>query len=443
APWLANGLDVLGLSPWPGLDLTPFAFTFTIAMVTLLVLRMRFLDMVPIAYERVVASMTDGVLVLDHQDRVLDMNAAGLASIGRHLRDVIGKPVEQVLVEVPGLLEQYRHVDYLDDEIEIPDGPHGLQVFGVRVSRIMSHDGRPRGRLVVWRDVTERRRAADLLRTQNEELVRLQAFLERAIDEARTANRAKSTFLANISHELRTPLNAILGYSELMQLDLKRERSERFQVELDAVQTAGKQLLDLINSLLDLSKIEAERIELSVDSFLVSDLLAEIKQTMFPLIVQAGNTLTIDCAEDAGQIHTDRTKLRQILLNLLGNATKFTHRGRIDVRVGRLQRDTGPDMLSIAVQDTGIGIADNDLPLLFQDFVQVDSSSTRRYGGTGLGLAISRRFCHMLGGEISVASSVGVGTTFTVLVPADLEQSLNTEHNDGPPAPTPIIKRAS
>jgi PAS domain S-box-containing protein len=420
APWIGNAVYVLGLNPWPGLDLTPFAFTFTMAMVTLLVLRLRFLEIVPVAYERVVASMTDGVLIVDQQDRILDMNAAGLASIGRELRDIVGLPVELVFDRTPEIVQRYRTVHNVDQEIDIAEGPDGPVYVSIRISPILDRNGRQHGRLVVWRDITERRRAEEMLRRQNEELIRLQAFLERAIDEARAANRAKSAFLANMSHELRTPLNAILGYSELMQLELAHEGSGRFAKELMAVRAAGTQLLDLINSLLDLTKIEANRMELYVDRFLLLDLLDEVARTIHPLAVQAGNSLEFECAADIGWLHTDRAKLGQILLNLLSNASKFTHGGSIWVRVWRLRHPEPPDEIVITVEDTGIGIAAADLPLLFQDFVQVDGSTTRRYGGTGLGLAISRRFSRLMGGDISVASVVGKGTIFTLTIPADL-----------------------
>ncbi len=235
------------------------------------------------------------------------------------------------------------------------------------------------------------------------------------------ADRHKSEFLANMSHELRTPLNAIIGYSEMLQEDAADLGAGRFVDDLRKINTAGKHLLELINAVLDLSKIAAGKMELYLESFGVADLVRDIAAVIQPLAARNGNRLEVCCPEDVGTMRADLTKVRQALFNLLSNACKFTERGTVALAVTREAGDGG-DWMVFAVTDTGIGMTAEQLGKLFEAFTQADAATTRRYGGTGLGLALSRKLCRMMGGDISVESEAGRGSTFTVRLPATVAE---------------------
>ena len=255
-----------------------------------------------------------------------------------------------------------------------------------------------------------------------EELVKERtAQLERAHDEAIKANLIKSQFLANMSHELRTPLNAIIGYSEMLKEEAEEIGEKMFAEDLGKISKAGNHLLSLINDILDISKIESGKMEIFVETCGLSALVQEVATTVAPMIEANGNTLKAQGIE--AEIATDVTKLRQILLNLLSNASKFTQGGRIDFEVFRETRN-GEAGYSFRVKDSGIGMTPEQIEKLFQPFTQADSSTTRKYGGTGLGLAISRRFCRLMGGDIDVESEFGSGSAFTCWLPAAVSEPI-------------------
>jgi len=242
---------------------------------------------------------------------------------------------------------------------------------------------------------------------------------------AEAANRAKSVFLANMSHELRTPLNAIIGYSEILQEEAEELGQDSLTADLDKIRVAGRHLLNLINDILDLSKIEAGKMELYLETFEISTLIANVANNIEPLAAKSGNTLHLHCPDDVGLMHADPGKIRQVLLNLLSNANKFTEQGAITLGVRR-ERDNweaaNPEWVVFTISDSGIGMTPEQIDRLFQDFSQADASTTRKYGGTGLGLSISRRFCRMMGGDITVISDgiPGHGSAFTVHLPAHI-----------------------
>jgi GAF domain-containing protein/CheY-like chemotaxis protein/anti-sigma regulatory factor (Ser/Thr protein kinase) len=258
---------------------------------------------------------------------------------------------------------------------------------------------------------------------------RLFRELEAKSGELEVASRHKSEFLANMSHELRTPLNAIIGYSEMLQEEARDQNAESFVPDLQRINAAGKHLLELINGVLDLAKIEAGKMELYLEAFDVGALVRDVAAVLEPLAQKNANRLEVQCAADVGAMRADLTKLRQALFNLLSNACKFTERGVVSVAVTR-ERAADGDVLVFAVSDTGIGMTPEQMARLFEEFGQVDASTTRRYGGTGLGLALSRRLCRMMGGDIAVASEPGQGSTFTIRLPAEV-----TEPTRDTPAP--------
>ena len=243
-------------------------------------------------------------------------------------------------------------------------------------------------------------------------------LLAKAVKDAEEASKAKSSFLAKMSHELRTPLNAIIGYSEILHEDAVDNNDTGTANDLDKVLNAARHLLGLINDVLDISKIEAGKMELYLETFELGKAVNEVIATAAPLISKKGNTLALDCPADIGTMHADATKLRQMLLNLLSNASKFTEKGTITLKVTRL---TDGETIELAVIDTGIGMTPEQLGRLFQAFSQADASTSSKYGGTGLGLAISKQFAQMMNGDIIVTSSAGVGSNFTIRLPAKVE----------------------
>jgi signal transduction histidine kinase/ActR/RegA family two-component response regulator len=257
----------------------------------------------------------------------------------------------------------------------------------------------------IERDVGERRRHAE--------------ELARAREAAEAANRAKSAFLANMSHELRTPMNAVIGYSEMLEEELQEAGHEQYLADLRKVHAAGKHLLALINDVLDLSKIESGRMDLHLERFDLRAQLEEALATVRPLVEANGNTLAASLEGDLGAMHADLTKLRQALFNLLSNAAKFTRGGSVTLEARREAR-AGGDWIALCVRDTGIGIPADKLEHIFDEFTQAEEHTARDFGGTGLGLAISRRFCRMMGGDVTVQSRPGQGSSFTIELPASV-----------------------
>ncbi len=270
-------------------------------------------------------------------------------------------------------------------------------------SPIYGRDGEIAGVLNVAQNVTAQKHAEDQL--------------HEAKESAEAANRAKSEFLANMSHELRTPLSAVIGYSELLEEEMEDAGSQIGLEDIRKIQANARHLLSLINDVLDLSKIEADRMTTYAEDFIVADLLRDVHTTMNGLVTQKGNELLQEADGDLGSMHTDQVKLRQCLFNLISNAAKFTEHGTVTLRARRED-----ETLVFDVVDSGIGMTEEQTAKLFERFTQADASTTRRFGGTGLGLAITRAFCHLLGGEITLTSVFGKGSTFTIRVPVTLPE---------------------
>jgi signal transduction histidine kinase len=252
--------------------------------------------------------------------------------------------------------------------------------------------------------------------------------LARSQEAALHANRAKSAFIAHMSHELRTPLTAIIGYSELLEEEFQDRGEGTYIPDVQRVQSAAKHLLALINNMLDLSKIEAGKMELYLEEFALVEVVEEAVTTVLPLLERGGTEFIRNYPADLGSgglglVRLDRMKVRQVLLNLLGNAIKFTPGGQIELAVWREVEADGEERVVLRVSDNGIGMSPEQIKRIFEEFAQGSAATTRQYGGTGLGLAISRSFCQRMRGDIEVASSLGEGSTFTVRLPAALDDA--------------------
>jgi PAS domain S-box-containing protein len=402
-PWIANIFSVVVRSP---IDYTPIAFLITGTAVAWGIFKVGLVEITPIIRKRVIDEMQEGMLVLDEQNRILEANPAVLRMMGAQ-DDVLGKPIAEVTARWPDLLVQFQDEVHAQAEISLPLEGQETRYFQISLSPLHNRKGQQTGQLIMAHEITQQKQT--------------ERSLIEAKEAAEASNRAKSTFLATMSHELRTPLAAIIGYSELIQEKSELWGYEKIIPQLKQIGTAAHSLNGLIGNILDLSKIEAERMDLVCSQFCVTTLIQEIITNIQPHIDKNGNKLILELADDLGEMNTDQTKVRQILLNLLGNATKFTHDGTIALTA---VRQATANAILFTVKDSGEGIPDEMMAQIFQPFVQADSSFTRVHGGSGLGLAISSRFCQMLGGTIAVESKLGEGTTFFVTLPVQLSEQL-------------------
>lgn len=362
-----------------------------------------------------VEAISDGFVLFDADDRVIlantkyceifaDQEKSDLP--GQSFQHILKRRLESGQIDFGGVSQE----KWLAERLRIHRDAAGFVQevrFGerwVRVSEIKTPDG---GTVAVYTDITE--------------LKQRQVELERAKSHAESANEAKSRFLASMSHELRTPLNAIIGYSEMLIEEAGDQQTEESVPELEKIAAAGRHLLALINDILDLSKIEANKMEIFLETFDVAGLLRDVQVTIAPLMARNRNSFVLDLEGDLGTMHSDQTKLRQNLFNLLSNAAKFTEDGRVTLSVRRQTRPEG-DWLIFEVADTGIGMTSEQQQRLFDAFTQADASTTRNYGGTGLGLSITRSFCRMIGGVVAVKSELGKGSVFTMEIPAECRE---------------------
>jgi signal transduction histidine kinase/CheY-like chemotaxis protein/HAMP domain-containing protein len=363
-----------------------------------------------------IATISEGFVLYDSNDRIVLYNEQfraiypGLADIikqGTTFGEVLEAVVSRSLVDLGNQSPQ----DWIAERRARREHSGGFAEYryGGRYIRISERRIQGGGTVAVYSDITE-------LRQHNLEL-------EQARELSEVANRTKSQFLANMSHELRTPLNAIIGYSEILQEDAADGGQEHFITDLKKIEGAGRHLLGLINDILDLSKVEAGKMEVFIEEVDIPSLLEEVGAIIRPLVAKSGNTLELRVAPEVVSIRTDRTKVKQCLLNVLSNAGKFTQNGKLTLAIERTDQAT----VQMTISDTGIGMSPEQLGRLFQAFSQADASTTKKFGGTGLGLAITRHFCRLLGGDISAASRVGEGSTFKIVI---------SDQAAGPPRPT-------
>jgi adenylate cyclase len=358
-----------------------------------------------------IGSISEGFALYDVDDRLVLWNSRYTEILYPGLADTIesGTPFETIIRRAAdrGLIDSAkgRLEEWVAERLASHQNPSGIQLqrrHGDRWIQISEHKTRDGGTVGVFTDVTKLKRAEEALRVAKE--------------AAEAATLAKSQFLASMSHELRTPLNAIIGYSEMLHEEAENLDQQAFLPDLEKIQAAGRHLLSLIDNILDLSKIEAGKMDVLVEEFDVLALLSEVESVIQPLMAKNANALVVDSRSDLGRMHSDQIKLRQSLFNLLSNAAKFTEQGQITLAARRIVQD-GDDWLEFKVSDTGIGMTAKQLGRLFEAFAQAEASTSRDYGGTGLGLAITKHFCRMLGGDVTVESGPGQGSIFTIRLP--------------------------
>ena len=361
-------------------------------------------------FGELVANSPVAIVTLDTSHKVMSCNPAFLALYGyaeeevidHHLDDLITTPETRAqAVQYTAQALDHQPVRAIAQRRRKDGSLVDVEVLGVPVVV----DGVLVGMMGLYHDITA---------------------LLKARREAEAANTAKSQFLASMSHELRTPLNAIIGYGEMIEEEAVEADHGQYVPDLKKIQAAGRHLLALINDVLDLSKIEAGKMDLYLETFELRPTIEAVASTVMPLIEKNGNTLTLELAPDLGTMRADVTRVRQVLFNLLSNASKFTDHGTITLQAERTHGPTG-DLIALTVRDTGIGMTPEQLDRLFQAFSQAEASTSSRYGGTGLGLAISKMFCEMMGGDIAVASTPGEGTAFTVRLPTEVAEPRDAE----------------
>ncbi len=402
APWLGNSLYLLGLAPVPNLDLTPFAFTLSGMAFGWNLFFFRLFDIVPIARRAVVEGMSDGVIVLDGQNRIIDLNPAAHQIIGHDKSKTIGKTITQELSSWSEFMVKYRHVT--EGQAEIVSGTgQARRYFDMRISPLYDRRQRLTGRLIVLRDITERKQAEEALAL--------------ARDEALAASRLKTELLAKVSHELRTPLGAILGFTEMLELGVYGPLTDKQREVTAEVIDSTRYLTSLVNELLDQAHLDAGKLKLNLSPFAPTDLVEETLSKMKVLAETKGLRLATHIAADIPtSVIGDPARTRQILIRLVNNAIKFTETGAVQVRL--YQPD--PTHWALRVSDTGAGIPVEAQAYIFEPFAQVDGSMTREHGGAGLGLSIVKQLTALMGGQITLESKAGEGSTFTVLFPLHL-----------------------
>jgi PAS domain S-box-containing protein len=405
APWVGNALYIFRLLPiLRNLDLTPFAFALSGLSMGWSLFRFQLFNIVPVARRMIIDEMPDGVIVLDVENRIVDMNPAAQRIINANSADSLGKTGTQVLSQWPHLIAHYRTV--FDGRVEVALGrPGGEQrYFDMRISPLYDRSQQLSGRLIVLRDITE--------------LKHSEQVLAQAHEKALEASRLKSELLARVSHELRTPLGVVLGFSELLTLEIYGAlNTEQKQAATQIIENT-QYLSKLVDELLDQAKLEAGKIELNIAPFKSADLVAEIRAKMELLAQTKGLSLRTSVASNIPEtLRGDRHRLRQILINLINNAIKFTEKGEINLAF----YCPSPTTWAIKVSDTGPGIPLEAQSHIFEPFIQVDGSMTRTYNGAGLGLSIVKHLTTLMGGQVTLESQLGQGSTFTISLPLTSE----------------------
>lgn len=400
APWIGNGLYIFRLLPVPNLDWTPFTFAISGVTMGLSLFRFRLFDIVPVARRAIVDNMSDGVIVLDLQNRIVDINPAAQHILHASNARAIGQTGTQALSHWPQLINHYRTIIEGRAEVVLGRPGEAPRYFDMRVSPLYDRRQNLSGRLIVLRDITE--------------IKQTEQALAEAHEQALEASRLKSELLARVSHELRTPLGVVMGFAELLEMgiygDLNAEQAETTSQIIENTQY----LSNLVDELLDQARLEAGKIDLDIAPFKAVELMAEVQSKMEMLARTKGLIFTSHIAPDVPEtLLGDRYRLRQVLSNLVNNAIKFTAAGKVHLCFYR----PSPTEWAIKVADTGPGIPLEAQEHIFEPFRQVDGSVTRKHSGVGIGLSLVKQLITLMGGRITLESAPGKGSTFTVWLP--------------------------
>ncbi|ABQ90779.1 histidine kinase N-terminal 7TM domain-containing protein [Roseiflexus sp. RS-1] len=421
APLIGNVIYLSGSSPWGKLDLTPFAFTVSLAMLAWNLFRLRMFEIRPIARDLVLQSMNDGIMAVDENGWVVEVNRAAAALIGLPPTQIVGKRARDILARWPEMVERYREVREAAEEVEVAVGTE-RRWFDVRILPIFDARRTYRGRLFVWRDISAERRFRAELQRNNERLLAVQQELIAARDAAEAGNRVKSAFLAHMSHEIRTPLTAIAGYCHLLETGIERQSLAQTRADLEAIRVATGHLLDLANNVLEMAQIESGQTTLHEAAFDVAEIVHDVTAAVRPLLRRNRNRLVVVGTDAVGVVQGDAAKVRQVLLNLVSNAAKFTTDGEVEVGVVCEVAEEDRLRLRFWVRDTGKGIAPERMATLFAPFAIAEEDIGREQRGAGLGLAISQRYCRLMGGELTIESAPGSGTLAAFWMPVRAAQ---------------------
>ncbi|MBN1814320.1 MAG: PAS domain-containing protein [Anaerolineae bacterium] len=401
--------DLLSSLSW--LDLTPFFFTLTGLAMTLAFFRFRLLDIVPVARDAVIESMSDGVLVLDAENRIVDINPVAEGIISRDVSEIIGQPAEQVLSQWPDLIERYRSVPETHTEISVGEGV-ARAYFDLRISPLRDWRSRLTGRLIVFRDVTKRKE--------------MEKALQDAKEVAEAANRAKDEFISIVTHELRSPMSAIHGSATLLSDEGAGPVNENQAEFLEIIETNTRRMITLVMDLNDVSRIESGQLHLRPGTVSLAKVVEEVVRSTQPKIEEKAHTLSLQIADGLPPVWCDHIRLGQILTNLVNNACKFTPEGGEIAICAKCIADEGDSKtVCVSVQDNGLGIRHEDQKKIFQKFFRAMDKRVSEIPGSGLGLSITKSLVEMQGGRMWFESEYGRGSTFHFTVPVAEEKTVD------------------
>jgi len=398
APWIGNVVSNLGLLPFP-IDLTPFGFTITGIAIAWGIFRHNLMNIAPIAYETVFKSMNDAVFILDTQNRVSDINPVGQKTLSLTANQAIGQHARTVFKEQADLLDRFQYTMDMQEEIAITQGSR-TGFYEISISPLVDHKNRPVGRAIVLHDITERKQA--------------EIVMEEARDQALKTAQMKSQFLSRMSHELRAPLGVIRGYADLLNEPAYGTLNETQSKAVKEIIESNQRVADMVNELLDEARLSSGAVQLENLPFKPVDILEDAQGKLSILTQKKGILLTTELDPALPpQLVGDSTRLNQMVTNLVSNSIKFTQQGGIQIKF----YCSGNEKWALEVTDTGAGIPKAAHEAIFEPFRQADNTITRKYGGTGLGLSIVKHLTGLMGGEITLKSELGKGTTFTIVLP--------------------------